>query len=232
MSNGLVLGTIAGTLLGAWGGSREYWTGRGVASTFWGGAALGGRGRQGRAGAVDVDPAAHRGRPVPGPAQPGPAAGRGETGERETRKREGGARFCCPSPSILPSSQPHPRLFPSPPILPPPPTPPPPPAARPHAHPAFLTRARVSTHTQIDVLTRIYPCGECASHFAVLVRARPPDTSSGPALRAWACEAHNAVNASLGKPAFNCRLVGARWAPLVCGEGVGGEDGGGACALK
>ena len=41
MSNGLVLGTIAGTLLGAWGGSREYWTGRGVASTIWGGAALG-----------------------------------------------------------------------------------------------------------------------------------------------------------------------------------------------
>jgi len=84
---------------------------------------------------------------------------------------------------------------------------------------------------QVDVLTRIYPCGECATHFAALVRARPPDTTSGPALRAWACEAHNAVNASLGKPAFNCRLVGARWAPLDCGEG--GEDGsGGACALK
>ena len=82
--------------------------------------------------------------------------------------------------------------------------------------------------SQIDVLTRIYPCGECASHFAALVRAAPPDTTSGPALRAWTCEAHNAVNASLGKPAFNCRLVGARWAPLDCEED-GAEVG---CALK
>jgi mitochondrial FAD-linked sulfhydryl oxidase len=88
------------------------------------------------------------------------------------------------------------------------------------------------THSiQIDVLTRVYPCGECASHFSALVRARPPRVGTGRDLRGWVCGIHNDVNAALGKPAFNCALVGARWAPLDCG-GEGGEEGsGGACAL-
>jgi FAD-linked sulfhydryl oxidase len=30
------------------------------------------------------------------------------------------------------------------------------------------------------------------------------------------CRTHNTVNRSIGKPVFNCDLVGARWAPLDC----------------
>lgn len=32
------------------------------------------------------------------------------------------------------------------------------------------------------------------------------------------CRVHNCVNRRLGKPTFNCDLVGARWAPLDCDE--------------
>lgn len=41
MSNGILLGALAGSLFGAWGGSHEGWSGRAVASTIWGGAMLG-----------------------------------------------------------------------------------------------------------------------------------------------------------------------------------------------
>ncbi|KXZ42369.1 hypothetical protein GPECTOR_155g79 [Gonium pectorale] len=80
------------------------------------------------------------------------------------------------------------------------------------------------------LLTRVYPCGDCAAHLAELVRRDPPVVSSGPAFRRWLCGVHNRVNARLGKPAFNCELVEARWAPLGCGADVdepGGAEGGG-----
>lgn len=35
-------------------------------------------------------------------------------------------------------------------------------------------------------------------------------------LQLWMCEAHNAVNRSIGKPTFNCALVEARWGALDC----------------
>jgi hypothetical protein len=41
MSNGFVLGITAGTLLGVYGGNELRWSGRGVATTIWAGAALG-----------------------------------------------------------------------------------------------------------------------------------------------------------------------------------------------
>ena len=37
-----------------------------------------------------------------------------------------------------------------------------------------------------------------------------------PQLRQWMCEAHNAVNRSLGKPQFNCQFVDARWGGVEC----------------
>ena len=46
----------------------------------------------------------------------------------------------------------------------------------------------------------------------------PPEVSSGAALRQWMCRAHNVVNRSLDKPAFNCAYVDARWGALDCGE--------------
>lgn len=70
----------------------------------------------------------------------------------------------------------------------------------------------------VDLLTRIYPCGECARHFSEVVRRYPPDTSSGMALQQWMCGVHNVVNASLGKPPFNCANVDARWGGVDCDE--------------
>ena len=46
----------------------------------------------------------------------------------------------------------------------------------------------------------------------------PPEVSSGATLRQWMCRAHNVVNRSLDKPAFNCAYVDARWGALDCGE--------------
>ncbi|MEW5303717.1 MAG: hypothetical protein WDW36_006381 [Sanguina aurantia] len=75
---------------------------------------------------------------------------------------------------------------------------------------------RRDVRAMVDCLTRVYPCGECAAHFAALVRHDPPDVSSGRQLRRWLCTAHNAVNLRLGKPLFNCAFVDARWSPLAC----------------
>ncbi|KAL4445310.1 hypothetical protein ABPG77_011135 [Micractinium sp. CCAP 211/92] len=82
----------------------------------------------------------------------------------------------------------------------------------------------------VDILTRMYPCGECARHFRELVRQSPPAVGSRHDLSMWMCEAHNTVNRRLGKPTFNCALVESRWAGLECED----EDGQGhnACSLE
>ena len=78
-------------------------------------------------------------------------------------------------------------------------------------------RQRADVRALVDALTRVYPCGECARHFAAVVRASPPATRSRADFARWLCDAHNVVNRSLGKPAFNCELVDARWGALACG---------------
>ncbi|PSC75506.1 FAD-linked sulfhydryl oxidase ERV1 [Micractinium conductrix] len=78
----------------------------------------------------------------------------------------------------------------------------------------------------IDILTRMYPCGECAAHFKELVGSHPPQVATRADFSLWMCEAHNIVNRRLGKPTFNCSLVQSRWAGLECGE-----DGADACSL-
>lgn len=82
----------------------------------------------------------------------------------------------------------------------------------------------------VDILTRMYPCGECARHFGELVRQSPPAVGSRRDFSMWMCEAHNTVNRRLGKPTFNCALVESRWAGLECED----EDGQGhnACSLE
>ncbi len=55
-------------------------------------------------------------------------------------------------------------------------------------------------------------------------RRNPPAVNSRQEFQLWTCQVHNVVNRSLGKPEFNCRVVGARWAPLQCGSD-GEEDG-------
>lgn len=58
MSNGVLLGALAGSLFGAWGGSAERWSGRAVASTVWGGAMLGLGAGLGAGAITDITPAA------------------------------------------------------------------------------------------------------------------------------------------------------------------------------
>ncbi len=79
-----------------------------------------------------------------------------------------------------------------------------------HARALFL-RA-----TQISILTRLYPCAECAAHFRHLVATHPPTVSGRRELEQWMCDAHNIVNRALGKPTFNCSFVSARWGGVDC----------------
>jgi len=76
----------------------------------------------------------------------------------------------------------------------------------------------------IDILTRMYPCGECARHFRAVVAEVPPRVASRQEFSLWMCQVHNVVNRSLGKPIFNCNLTNSRWSGIECDE----ED---ACSL-
>jgi FAD-linked sulfhydryl oxidase len=58
------------------------------------------------------------------------------------------------------------------------------------------------------LFARLYPCGECASHFQKILKKFPPQTSSRSAAAAWGCHVHNEVNKSKGKPVFDCAKIG------------------------
>ncbi|KAL1812042.1 hypothetical protein ACET3Z_022107 [Daucus carota] len=66
------------------------------------------------------------------------------------------------------------------------------------------------------ILSRIYPCKECADHFKDVLRANPVEAGSQAEFSQWLCRAHNVVNRSLGKLAFPCERVDARWGKLDC----------------
>ncbi|GBG80567.1 hypothetical protein CBR_g31027 [Chara braunii] len=66
------------------------------------------------------------------------------------------------------------------------------------------------------ILTRIYPCKECAEHLTTVIEANPPKTSSGSEFSQWMCQIHNSVNRSIGKPEFPCRRVDMRWGSMNC----------------
>jgi FAD-linked sulfhydryl oxidase len=93
------------------------------------------------------------------------------------------------------------------------------------------SRQKRDVRNLIDILTRVYPCGECAEHFQDIVRAHPPQVESREALSRWTCEVHNVVNRSLGKPVFNCDFVHGRWQGLEegCREGDAAGTG---CRLR
>ncbi|KAL2347446.1 hypothetical protein Fmac_001446 [Flemingia macrophylla] len=68
----------------------------------------------------------------------------------------------------------------------------------------------------VQILTRMYPCSECADHFKEVVRANPVQTGSHAEFSGWLCHVHNIVNRSLDKPVFPCERVDARWGKLEC----------------
>ncbi|KAI1130261.1 ERV/ALR sulfhydryl oxidase domain-containing protein [Nemania abortiva] len=62
--------------------------------------------------------------------------------------------------------------------------------------------------TYIKLFARLYPCGDCASHFQKLLKRFPPQTSSRNTAAGWACHVHNQVNKRLEKPEFDCTKIG------------------------
>jgi len=60
----------------------------------------------------------------------------------------------------------------------------------------------------IYLFSRLYPCGECASHFQHHLKKYPPQVSSRNAAAGWACFIHNEVNDMLKKPTFDCNALG------------------------
>ncbi|TGZ76455.1 hypothetical protein EX30DRAFT_344891 [Ascodesmis nigricans] len=66
---------------------------------------------------------------------------------------------------------------------------------------------REALHDYIILFSRLYPCGECAQHFQLLLEEFPPQTSSRDAASQWGCHVHNEVNKRLRKPMFDCNTV-------------------------
>jgi FAD-linked sulfhydryl oxidase len=67
---------------------------------------------------------------------------------------------------------------------------------------------RLALKTYIQLFARLYPCGDCASHFQKIIAKYPPQTSSRSAAAGWACEMHNIVNKRLKKELFDCNKIG------------------------
>ncbi|OBZ69748.1 Asparagine--tRNA ligase, cytoplasmic [Grifola frondosa] len=63
---------------------------------------------------------------------------------------------------------------------------------------------RNALNSYFHLLSRLYPCGECATEFQLLLKKYPPQTSSRRAAATWLCFVHNEVNQRLKKPEFDC----------------------------
>ncbi|MCJ1235531.1 hypothetical protein MMC14_003500 [Varicellaria rhodocarpa] len=60
----------------------------------------------------------------------------------------------------------------------------------------------------VHLFARLYPCGECASHFRAILTKFPPQVKTRSTAAAWACHVHNEVNKSLQKALFDCSNIG------------------------
>ncbi|OJZ80697.1 hypothetical protein ASPFODRAFT_38106 [Aspergillus luchuensis CBS 106.47] len=76
----------------------------------------------------------------------------------------------------------------------------------------------------IYLFARLYPCGECASHFQGHLKKYPPQVSSRNAAAGWGCFIHNEVNTMLEKPIFDCNNIGDFY-DCGCAEDEEGEGG-------
>lgn len=84
------------------------------------------------------------------------------------------------------------------------------------AYPAFPTvQHKKDTLQFIYLISRLYPCGECAGHFQKLLSENPPQVTSHDEFVGWLCKAHNIVNKRLGKPLIDCTKVDGMW-PCGC----------------
>ncbi|KAJ7131698.1 ERV/ALR sulfhydryl oxidase domain-containing protein [Mycena crocata] len=63
---------------------------------------------------------------------------------------------------------------------------------------------REALTSYFHLLSRLYPCGECATEFQMLLKKYPPQTSSRRSASLWLCSVHNVVNERLHKDQFDC----------------------------
>jgi mitochondrial FAD-linked sulfhydryl oxidase len=73
-------------------------------------------------------------------------------------------------------------------------------------------REQGDLRTFVGALGRLYPCWVCAEDFQRHLAAAPARVGSRDEFGRWLCDAHNAVNAKLGKPRFDCARWEERWA--------------------
>jgi Erv1 / Alr family len=73
----------------------------------------------------------------------------------------------------------------------------------------------------LGLFARLYPCGDCASHFQMVLLRYPPRLDSRKDIAEWTCEAHNVVNDRLGKPSYNCTGIEKKY---LCGCDEGSEE--------
>jgi len=67
---------------------------------------------------------------------------------------------------------------------------------------------KTALFSYIHLFARLYPCGECATHFRPILEKFPPQVSTRSTAAAWACHVHNEVNKSLNKDLFDCSKIG------------------------
>ncbi|KAG6856398.1 hypothetical protein H0H87_005016 [Tephrocybe sp. NHM501043] len=63
---------------------------------------------------------------------------------------------------------------------------------------------RSALNSYFHLTARLYPCGECAEEFQMLLKKFPPQTASRRSASLWLCSLHNEVNKRLNKPIFDC----------------------------
>ncbi|KAL0955711.1 hypothetical protein HGRIS_001931 [Hohenbuehelia grisea] len=76
---------------------------------------------------------------------------------------------------------------------------------------------RDALNSYFHLLSRLYPCGECAAEFQMLLKKFPPQTSSRRSAALWLCFVHNQVNERLKKPEFDCAHLDAEY-DCGCGD--------------
>ncbi|KAL8957385.1 MAG: hypothetical protein Q9193_005328 [Seirophora villosa] len=88
-------------------------------------------------------------------------------------------------------------------------------------HPDASQKSALASY--VHLFARLYPCGECASHFQQILKKYPPQVSGRKVAEMWGCTVHNEVNRSLGKERFDCNRVGEVY-DCGCGDEGKGKD--------
>lgn len=79
-------------------------------------------------------------------------------------------------------------------------------------YPEAPTQEQQRDMTQfIGLFAKLYPCWFCAKDFQKFIAEEKPKVQTQEEFGRWLCDAHNEVNAKLGKPKFDCQLWKQRW---------------------